>query len=170
MQIECANIKCNNMFYIDERKNWKFPSKRYYCIPCRKQEYKIKLKCAGCFMEFTPGKLTQKYCGGDCKVMLSARRKYQREHLLNKRQMNCKIFNTEIPPITKTYRRKICKPCRDSFVERYNKIKVQMNGIQMAAKKKGIMNCLLCNKSVQHRLFCSTDCSKLGRTIRKTGH
>ena len=170
MQIECANIKCNNMFYIDERKNWKFPSKRYYCIPSRKQEYKIKLKCAGCFMEFTPGKLTQKYCGGDCKVMLSARRKYQREHLLNKRQMNCKICNTEIPPITKTYRRKICKPCRDSFVERYNKIKVQMNGIQMAAKKKGIMNCLLCNKSVQHRLFCSTDCSKLGRTIRKTGH
>ena len=158
------------MFYIDERKNWKFPSKRYYCIPCRKQEYKIKLKCAGCFMEFTPGKLTQKYCGGDCKVMLSARRKYQREHLLNKRQMNCKICNVEIPPITRTYRRKICKSCRDSFVERYNKIKVQMNGIQMAAKKKGIMNCLLCNKSVQHRLFCSTDCSKLGRTIRKTGH
>ena len=121
-------------------------------------------------MEFTPGKLTQKYCGGDCKVMLSARRKYQREHLLNKRQMNCKICNVEIPPITRTYRRKICKSCRDSFVERYNKIKVQMNGIQMSAKKKGIMNCLLCNKSVQHRLFCSSDCSKLGRSIRKTGH
>jgi len=170
MQIKCASIKCDNTFFIDETKNWKFPSKRYYCISCRKQEWKIKLKCAGCFMEFTPGKLTQKYCGGDCKVMLSARRKYQRELLLNKRQMNCKICNVEIPPITKTYRRKICKPCRDSFVERYNKIKIQMNGIQMSAKKKGVMNCLLCNKSVQHRLFCSTDCSKLGRSIRKTGH
>ena len=98
------------MFYIDERKNWKFPSKRYYCISCRKQEYKIRLKCAGCFMEFTPGKLTQKYCGGDCKVMLSARRKYQREHLLNKRQMNCKICNVEIPPILERIEEKYANP------------------------------------------------------------
>ena len=91
MQIECASIKCDNTFFIDETKNWKFPSKRYYCISCRKQEYKIRLKCAGCFMEFTPNKLTQKYCGGDCKVVLASRRKYQREHLVNKRILDCKI-------------------------------------------------------------------------------
>ena len=121
-------------------------------------------------MEFTPGKLTQKYCSGDCKVVLASRRKYQREHLVNKRLMDCKICKQEIPPAAKIYRRRICKLCRDSFLERYNKIKLQMNGIQMSAKKKGIMNCILCDKDVRHRLFCSSDCAKMGRTIRKTGH
>ena len=170
MQIECNSIKCNNTFYFDERKNWKFPSKKYYCISCRKQEWKIKLKCSACLMEFTPGKLTQKYCSGECKIMLSSRRKYQRDHLLNKRMLECKICKQDIPPIAKVYRRRICKPCRDNFLERYNKIKAQMNGIQMAAKKKGIMNCILCNKDVKNRLFCSLDCAKMGRSVRKTGH
>jgi len=170
MQIECSNIKCSNTFFIDENKGYKFPSKRYYCIPCRKNEYKIKLKCAGCLMEFTPDKLTQKYCGGNCKVMLATRRKYQREHLLNKRILKCKICNQDIPPIAKTYRRKICKLCRDNFLERYNKIKIQMNGMQVAGKKRGIMNCLLCNKGVKNRLFCSDVCAKTGRSVRKTGN
>ncbi len=170
MQIECNNMNCNNIFYIDERKNWKFPSKRYYCIPCRKNEYRIRLKCEGCLMEFTPDKLTQKYCGGDCKVMLAVRRKYQRDHLLNKRVLECIICKQEIPPIAKTYRRKVCKSCRDTFVVRYNKIKMQINGMQVSGKRKGVMNCLLCSKSVKHRLFCSSACAKMGRTIRKTGN
>ena len=121
-------------------------------------------------MEFTPGKLTQKYCGGDCKVVLATRRKYQREHLVNKRTLECKICKIEIPPVAKVYRRKLCKPCRDSFLERYNKIKSEMKGIQMSAKKKGIMNCILCNKDVKHRLFCSLNCAKMGRSVRRTGN
>ena len=48
-------------------------------------------------MEFTPDKLTQKYCSGDCKVLLATRRKYQREHLINKRILKCKIcFKTNL--------------------------------------------------------------------------
>jgi len=164
------SIKCNNTFFINEAKGYKCPSKRYYCIPCRKQEYKIKLKCAGCLMEFTPGKLTQKYCSGDCKVVLANRRKYQREHLINKRKTVCKICKKEIPPIAKVYRRKICKPCRDSFLVRYNKIKSEMNGMQVAGKKEGVMNCLLCNKDVKNRLFCSAKCATSSRAIRRTGN
>ena len=121
-------------------------------------------------MEFTPGKLTQKYCSGDCKVVLANRRKYQREHLINKRKTICKICNVEIPPISKVYRRKICKPCRDSFLVRYNKIKSEMNGMQVAGKKEGVMNCLLCNKDVKNRLFCSAKCATSSRAIRRTGN
>ena len=170
MQIECMSIKCNNTFFINEAKGYKCPSKRYYCIPCRKNQYYIKLKCAGCLMEFTPGKLTQKYCGGDCKVVLANRRKYQREHLVNKRKTICKICNVEIPPIAKVYRRKICKPCRDCFLVRYNKIKSEMKGMQIAGKKEGVMNCLLCNKDVKNRLFCSAKCATSSRAIRRTGN
>ena len=162
------SIKCSNTFYINEAKGYKYPSKRYYCIPCRKNENRIKLKCGGCLMEFTPDKLTQKYCGGDCKVVLAIRRKYQREHLINKRVTKCKICNVVIPPIAKTYRRKICKPCRDCFLVRYNKIKSEMKGMQIAGKKKGVMNCLLCNKDVKNRLFCSPKCATSSRAIRRT--
>ena len=168
MEVECNSILCSNKFFLSDRKKYKFPSTKYYCIPCRKMPHTIRLKCEACLQEFCPKMLTQKYCSGECKVMLAVRRKYQCDHLVNKRSISCKICNVEIPPIAKTYRRKVCKSCRETFLVRYNKIKMQINGMQVSGKRKGVMNCLLCDKDVKHRLFCSFDCAKLGRNIRKS--
>lgn len=170
MQIECASILCDNKFYIDERRNYKFPSKKYYCIPCRKGQHKIRLKCAACFNEFCPDQLTQKYCSGNCKALLHNRRAYQRGLFLGRTTVICKLCNIEIPPIHNTYRRKVCKPCRTAFLERYNKIKSEITGMQIPQKKKGRFQCTLCKKNVLNRLYCSDECSRIAYTIRKSGN
>ena len=169
MEIECNNILCHNKFYFNEKKNYKFPSKRYYCIPCRKQQHNIRLKCAACFEEFCPDHLTQKYCSGICKGVLHNRRVYQRGLFLARKTIICKLCNTEIPPVHSVYRRKICKSCRMGFLERYNKIKSELNGMQVPQKKKGFFQCTLCQKNVLNRLYCSKKCSQMATAIRKSG-
>lgn len=169
MEIECNSVLCHNKFYFNEKKNYKFPSKRYYCIPCRKQQYKIRLKCAACFEEFCPEHLTQKYCSNSCKAVLHNRRVYQRGMFYARKTIICKLCNTEIPPIHNTYRRTICMPCRKAFLERYNKIKSELNSMPIIQKKKNCFSCLLCKKNVLNRLYCSRKCSQIGTSIRKSG-
>ena len=169
MQIECLNIECDNVFFINESKRYKSPSKRYYCMSCRRSDYKIKLRCAGCLLEFKPNILTQKYCSGRCKVVLSSRRKYQREHHANKLKINCKLCGINIPLVAKSHRRKICNSCRSSFLERYNNIKIQINSVTIPTVIKGNTNCLLCNKDTKDVLFCGHECATIGKIIGKAG-
>ena len=166
MEIECNSVICNNKLYLNEKKNYKFPSKRFYCIPCRKKQYNIRLKCSACFEDFCPEHLTQKYCSNNCKAVLHNRRVYQRGKLYARKTIVCKLCNIEIPPLHNTYRRTICVPCRKAFLERYNKIKIELKDMPNFQKKK---NCLLCKKNVLNRLYCSNKCSQIGTSIRKSG-
>lgn len=150
--MECYNIKCKKEFWADLKKIRRTPSRRHYCVQCRKTPYKIFLKCPTCEDEFQPTAFSQKFCSRDC-VLLA-------RDLKHKKHITCKICHSSVADTNHS----TCGKCEEYYIKRFNELKTVLHA------RKDNMECIVCGEEVSNRLYCSHNCSMNAAIIRRRGN